>query len=88
MSGTSGCESRTREGLGQQPPCEPSRPSAWGRGKLRFLTPRPRLAIPPRHRAAESARGESARREARHRPGAPRGAGTGTWQRPALRKVP
>lgn len=47
-------------GLGQQRLCKLPRLSAWGREKRCFLAPVPRLAAPPRHRAAKGARGGSA----------------------------
>lgn len=72
-------------GSGQQPLCELPRLSAWGRGKRHFLAPVLRPAAPPRHREANGAR---ASEEARHRPGAPRGSGKGTWQRPTHQNVP
>lgn len=65
-------------GSGQQLLCELPRPSGWGRGKRRFLAP-----VPQPGRPATSPRGqgcaqrERASEEARHRLGAPRGAGDG-----------
>lgn len=67
--GPLGAYARPERGVGQQRPRDPPGPSAWGRGKRRFLAPRPRPAAPPRHRARPRVRalrrGERARARAR-----------------------
>lgn len=76
-------------GSDQQPLCELPRPSAWGRGKRRFLAPVPRPAAPPRHRAAKGARRGSARARRRGTGlGQQEARGPGRGSAPRSRKFP
>lgn len=78
-----------REGLGPAAAVRAAPPVGVGtwEAQLPGSCPAPgRPATSPRGQGY--ARRERATKEARHRPGAPRGAGTGTWQRPAHQKVP